>query len=221
MSAAANNCSRASNSNSFELKKKFCKVCQDAGKTEKEYTSHYVRSAPGPNGVVVCPTLLSQECRYCYKRGHTVKFCSVLEKNKKTEGFVNTSSNQKNDGKKEKPVKPANTFDALYSSDDEEERGVFKVSNNTNIVDEFPVLDTTSGFATLKNHIHVSTKANTFSYAAALATEVKPKFVTSFVIPDVKATPVRKWKSWADCDSSTDEEEQVQEHVEYEDNSAW
>ena len=60
MSAAANNCSRASNSNSFELKKKFCKVCQDAGKTEKEYTSNYVRSAPGPNGVLVCPTLLSQ-----------------------------------------------------------------------------------------------------------------------------------------------------------------
>jgi hypothetical protein len=30
-------------------------------------------------GIVVCPLLLSQECRYCFKLGHTVKFCQALK----------------------------------------------------------------------------------------------------------------------------------------------
>lgn len=207
--SANNNRSRASASNSSELKKKFCKVCQDAGKSEKEYTNHYVRSTPGPNGVVVCPTLLSQECRYCYGRGHTVKFCTVLEKNKKGEAFA-AVSNQKKVVAKEKPVaKPINAFDALYASDEEEEKEL-----PSNIVEEFPVLG--GGVAALKEPV----KANAFSYAAALAAEVKPK-------PVIKATPVKKFKRWADCESSSDEdededqEEQVQKPLVYEDNSAW
>ena len=65
--------------------KKFCKVCHDAGKTESEYTSHYVRSSTGTDGVVVCPTLLAMNCRYCGTGGHTVKFCKELEKKKKAE----------------------------------------------------------------------------------------------------------------------------------------
>lgn len=54
----------------------FCKVCRDAGKPEKEYTSHFVKDQPGPNGKVVCPTLLNQACRICNKTGHTSSYCS-------------------------------------------------------------------------------------------------------------------------------------------------
>jgi hypothetical protein len=54
----------------------FCKVCRDAGKNEKEYTSHFVKDQPGPNGKVVCPTLLNQACRICGKTGHTSSYCS-------------------------------------------------------------------------------------------------------------------------------------------------
>jgi hypothetical protein len=57
----------------------FCKVCKDAGKKETEYTSHWVRDAPGPNGKVVCPTLLSTKCKYCKAQGHIVKYCPKLE----------------------------------------------------------------------------------------------------------------------------------------------
>lgn len=56
--------------------KALCKVCQDAGKTEQEYTNHSVRDK---SGKTVCPTLLSQECRNCYKRGHTTKYCTLLK----------------------------------------------------------------------------------------------------------------------------------------------
>jgi flagellar biosynthesis GTPase FlhF len=50
-------------------------VCFDAGRPEKEYTSHYVKDQPGPNGKVICPTLLNQACRICNKTGHTSSYC--------------------------------------------------------------------------------------------------------------------------------------------------
>jgi len=43
-----------------KVAKPFCKVCFDAGKSEVEYTSHFVKSEPGIKGKVVCPTLLNQ-----------------------------------------------------------------------------------------------------------------------------------------------------------------
>jgi hypothetical protein len=71
------------NTNAKNERKPFCKVCQDAGKTESEYTSHYVRTIPDHNGntTVICPTLISTVCRYCSKLGHTTKFCPVIKKN--------------------------------------------------------------------------------------------------------------------------------------------
>jgi hypothetical protein len=54
----------------------YCKVCHDAGRPEKEYTSHYVKDQPGPQGKVICPTLLNQSCRICNKTGHTSSYCS-------------------------------------------------------------------------------------------------------------------------------------------------
>ena len=61
----------------------FCKVCHDAGKSEAVYTSHYVKDAPGKEGKVICPYLLSLVCSYCKKaEGHTASHCPVLSKNK-------------------------------------------------------------------------------------------------------------------------------------------
>ena len=56
--------------------KPFCKVCRDAGRPEEEYTSHFVKDQPGPQGKVICPTLLNQHCRICDKPGHTSSYCS-------------------------------------------------------------------------------------------------------------------------------------------------
>ena len=87
-------------SSSKTNKKPYCKVCHDAGKPESEYTSHYVRSMPDRNGVttVTCPTLLCTECNYCYKLGHTTKFCPVIAANK------NSHQNKKYE-KRETPKK--------------------------------------------------------------------------------------------------------------------
>lgn len=58
---------------------RFCKVCFDAGKPKDIYTTHFVKDRPGPGGVVVCTTLLSQKCRYCQEPGHTPTHCPKLE----------------------------------------------------------------------------------------------------------------------------------------------
>ena len=53
----------------------FCKVCYDAKLSITEYTSHFVKDQPGPNGRVVCPTLLAQKCLICGVPGHTSSYC--------------------------------------------------------------------------------------------------------------------------------------------------
>ena len=73
------------NNRKQSVAKKICKVCQDAGKSESEYTSHFVRDSPGPNGKVICPTLLSQNCRGCGINGHTYKYCPSIKQNVKEE----------------------------------------------------------------------------------------------------------------------------------------
>ena len=64
-----------SSSSSSSNNKPFCKVCKDAGCSESQYTSHFVKDQPGPNGKVVCPTLLNQSCRICNQLGHTSSYC--------------------------------------------------------------------------------------------------------------------------------------------------
>ena len=92
----------------------FCKVCFDAGKTEDVYKSHYVRSNPGPTGVVTCPLLLSTECKYCHKTGHTVKFCGVLknkQKNDRRSTFLEKET--KNPSTTSTSITNQNRFDVL------------------------------------------------------------------------------------------------------------
>jgi len=115
---------------SKQFQKPFCKVCHDAGKSEKEYTSHYVRSEPGPNGKVVCPTLLSQECGYCGACGHTPKFCQVLVKNKAAEEKAAKQATRAAAIQEKPATKPAsapskksnNVFSALDSDSETETR---------------------------------------------------------------------------------------------------
>ncbi len=73
--------------------KMYCKVCHDSGKSEAVYTSHFIRETVDPNSKVVCPTLLALECRFCFCKGHTVKYCSVLKK-RNTER-LRTNNNEK------------------------------------------------------------------------------------------------------------------------------
>jgi hypothetical protein len=110
--------------------KPFCKVCHDAGKPESEYTNHFVRSSPEPNSVVVCPTLLALECRYCFQHGHTVKFCPIIADQKKAEDKALKQStrkdrkdvaNLKEIKSTSTAIKTSNAFSSLDLSDSDTE----------------------------------------------------------------------------------------------------
>jgi len=122
--------------------KPYCKVCHDAGKSEKEYTSHFVKSAPGPEGKVVCPTLLSQSCGYCGSCGHTPKFCPTLATEKAAEEkalkqAARRDALEKREAEKAAPKpavakKPQSSFAAAFGSDSDsetEQKVSKKVSN--------------------------------------------------------------------------------------------
>ena len=57
----------------------FCNMCFKAGKPASDYKSHSVKV----KGKVVCPYLLSIECRYCHEKGHTPSGCPVLKRKKR------------------------------------------------------------------------------------------------------------------------------------------
>lgn len=63
-----------------EKKTPYCDVCYRKGLPRESYESHYPRSRPGPDGVIVCPTILAARCSYCGENGHWAneKYCQAL-----------------------------------------------------------------------------------------------------------------------------------------------
>lgn len=145
-----------------------CKVCKDAGKSESEYSNHFVKDREGK---VVCPTLLSLQCRYCQKPGHTVSHCPTLqsktksdEKAKRTYQFKASTDNKVFSS----PSKPKTKFgfDVL---DDFEPEFNEELRQSESVVktvkEEFPIL----GALSKVEPVH----AGGFSYASMAAKTVE------------------------------------------------
>lgn len=179
--------------------KKYCKVCHDAGKPESEYSSHFTRESRDPNSKILCPTLLSIECRYCYKFGHTVKYCPIIKdklKEKKLEEATIRRINGKDKKDKDKKEKGENVVFNLFAcldedaEEDEENEEYREVS--VTIDDDMPAIAPPAP----------STIRCGLDYMAAV---IKPAVQVSYKIeikqPEVK--PKAKL-NWADCYSDTD-----------------
>lgn len=63
-------------------KQPFCGVCYKAGKGKDVYTNHWTRETPDPKSIVTCPTILNTVCKYCKEKGHTMKYCGLLNEKK-------------------------------------------------------------------------------------------------------------------------------------------
>ena len=175
-----------------------CKVCKDAGKPESEYTSHSVRA----NNKVICPTLLATECRYCWQKGHTTKFCPALEAKERQQ-----VSEVKKALPQIQPIKKRGCFDVLAEDSDEEEEkfptlkkapaSTIKLSpKNTTIVNEFPALQT-------KAIVKPTQILSGWVSIAATPPLQQPVIVQKIVVKkEIKIL------NWAD-EESEDEEEQV------------
>lgn len=183
------------NNNSKQSTKPFCKVCFDAGKTESEYTSHYVRKTPDPNSELLCPVLKATECRYCHQMGHTISRCAVREQNNSRrrpdvapvvqQQQPQVAPVQVAQQQQQVPVvKKSNNKYAAFEEDDEEEVVHEQVQVEAHLVKqeqvqapiddaEFPSLLRTSSVAAPVKHV---------SYAAAF----------------VSTAPPQKWQSRAD-----------------------
>jgi hypothetical protein len=105
--------------NTNTMKKPFCKVCYDTGKPAEIYNNHFVKDIPGPKGVVICPTLLSLECRYCKQKGHTVSKCPAVAEKRSHKKYVKKTNTvpEKND-KKPTAKRNTNRFDLLETDDE-------------------------------------------------------------------------------------------------------
>lgn len=181
---------------SRNIKKPYCKVCHDAGKPEREYTSHWVKDLTGKT---TCPTLLNTECRYCYKLGHTAKFCDVLAKNTKKKEKVEQAVTSR------KQAVGANMFEALCDDKESEE----KVSNN--IVE---VKTSWAAIAAKPKEVQVEPVSNLgLVVLSKKAPEAKPVTKTA---PLVSKPIIRKsWADWSDSEDEEDEEDDDLPDVNY------
>jgi hypothetical protein len=182
--------------------KKYCKVCHDAGKSETEYTSHFIRENRDPCSKVVCPTLLSLECRYCSKKGHTVKYCKILEKDKIAETRQSKSSLTNTKPKSQEKYKQANNmFSNLESdSEDEEEQEVKEVKEKKEIEVRVPITTNIKSYASALLRPAIILKEVKI---APIITRQNNDIVPSY--NNIKSTYIKN-KSWADTDSDSDSE---------------
>lgn len=180
-----------------------CKVCMDANKPMSVYSTHRVKQ----NGVVVCPTLLSQECKYCHKKGHTVKFCSTLKKeNERKEKQLALADGSADNKKKTQrvefkdPISTINRFRVL-----EEQEDIIIAPALNEVPHAYPAL-------CAKTITVVAPMLG--GYATALKTPIKPKMqiqtkTQTETHKKLFSTydPTQK-KSWSNCPDSDDEEEE-------------
>lgn len=229
------------NNQQFIAKKPYCKVCHDAGKPESEYTNHYVRSSPDRNGNtnVTCPTLLSTECRFCYKLGHTTKFCPVIATRKKhEEKSVRLSSFKvKEQEKKEKENKNKNNsakksvsgFSAIYiDSDDDAEENIKTsktvVDDKKVIVDEFPALcSVKTDKPILTGYATMASKPISSKVVAEVVAEVVAKIEekkSNTMVPKKEFHVKKSWADWSDSSDGEDEDDQEDEFPSFINNEA-
>ena len=176
---------------------KSCKFCKDAGKSEEEYTSHFLRESKDPNSRVTCPTLLAIECRYCFKKGHTISKCQKLAKVK--DGSQQKIPNAPIKKAMTTQISPMNPFDLLSEfgdSDKEDDDDVVSITTGTTC-QECDTMATGSSNGTL-------------TYAEMLAKPAPQVVVVQKFQAEVGSrisiiSKARMMRSWADFSDSDEE----------------
>lgn len=207
---------------------RFCNVCFDAGKTESEYTSHYVRASRDAGAKVICPTLLALECKYCFHTGHTVKYCGVLNKVKKIQERESKQVVAQKVVVESTKKESKNAFQALCDSSDSESESEEmqnkkenkKKENKKQEKEAFPALPS-------RNIPQNQVRPLAMSYSSIIQNGNKVTTINTIITEEkeheiparnvqVAAVPSYSFKhlildnkSWADiCDSSSDDEEE-------------
>ena len=187
--------------------KKYCKVCHDAGKSETEYTSHFIRENRDPCSKVVCPTLLSLECRYCSKKGHTVKYCKLLEKDKIAEARQTKSSITNTKPKSQEKYKQPNNMFSNLESDSEDEEQEQDVKEVKEVEVRAPITSNIKSYASALLRPALTSKEVKI---APIITRQNNDIVPSY--NNIKNTYIKN-KSWADTESDSDSESEEEKEL--------
>jgi len=91
-----------------------CTFCKSIGKSEREYTNHYIRKTKNPNSTIICPELLKRVCLNCPGRNHTFDRCP--KRNTVEVCFSAEKKEKKNNEKKE-----TNRFAGLVEDDSDDD----------------------------------------------------------------------------------------------------
>jgi Fe-S cluster biosynthesis and repair protein YggX len=207
-----------------------CVACEAAGKPVKEFSSHWVKDSTGK---VICPTLLSQNCRFCGKPGHTTKYCDALKKKKEADEAqkrpclycrqighnVSTcvkkqtwEANIEKDKKLEESKKK-NRFAAAFESDSEDEEVQVQASKpaqkkKEEEPEQYPALMTTH-FLPIE-----PVQPGKMSYATMLAMTTAPTRPKAALKTEPEPEPMsfkplnmKKYDNWADASSSDEDED--------------
>ena len=180
----------------------FCGVCQKAGKPESVFRGHFTKSKPGADGVVICPTILSIECRFCHEKGHSAseEHCPTLrekmlrKKEWEREDRIQEREMKKKEEKKvvlEKKSVTNNRFsEAFDDSDDDEEEVVKAVTTKLVVEPIVPIVKPKP----------VCESVRKFSYASMLKREtpvdtpVTPEYTLTPFIQESKPDPIVIYK---------------------------
>jgi hypothetical protein len=105
-----------------------CAFCKSIGKSEREYTNHYIHKTKSPNSSFTCPELLKRVCLNCPGRNHTGDRCP--KRNTVEVRFSPEKKEKKNDEKKKETK---NRFAGLVEDDSDEDTNVQEMNpSNTN-----------------------------------------------------------------------------------------
>ena len=220
MSAFTKNNSAKNNS----TKKFYCKVCHDAGKTESVYTSHCVKTYNINTGKTdtTCPTLLALECRYCWKTGHTVKFCPVLEENKRMDAQrARERARHEYQARQEQQQvavqtqnKPKNAFAAFAEEQEDEEREAQEEVAKQELQAK-QELKAEQEFPALMGNTRVVQNNNAKSYSCVAATPADERRLEMSrqqrVQQAAQVQAQKKAVSWADEEDSDEEYDNEEE----------
>jgi hypothetical protein len=199
---------------SKQTNKPYCKVCHDAGKSETEYRSHYVRSQPDATGKtnITCPTLLNTECRYCYELGHTIKFCpSLIAKEK-----ADDRSRKQEDYRAKKEIQQAQQKETEKKQNRYSSNGFAALKEETEqetcvVIEDFPALGQPSKRVQICGYADAVAKMPT-----VMITTKKIETPCNFTVlkqgAKYEKTIVEKPKylpgSWASYDTDSEDEEE-------------
>jgi len=184
---------------------RYCKFCKDAGKSEAIYTSHYLRENRDPNSRIVCPALLEIECKFCFKRGHTINHCAKYTSRGTN---VTYAPVKKQDPRKEVKKNMFDLLDDDVSDNDNDNNDMNSCSTDFPSLSSCGDCDTVSSYSSSKS-ASTSSSNGKLSYSQILSIPIPQK--TEVIKPNemlghmILSKMNMKMKNWADYSSSDEE----------------